>query len=87
MRPRSSLTTFYFGGTLLKEASEKNIFTRLTCRQNEVSYKWDEVKQGLFTHYLLEGLKRKAVEKCGCITIFNLAKYEKRSFNLGSELS
>ena len=46
-----------------------------SCRADEVSWELPEMRNGLFTHYLLEGLRGKAARKDGTVWITNLFGY------------
>ncbi|HBT76283.1 MAG TPA: hypothetical protein DEB39_05005 [Planctomycetaceae bacterium] len=46
-----------------------------SCARDEKSYEDDELRQGVFTHFLVEGLQGKAADKDGKVTFFGLFKY------------
>jgi DNA-binding NarL/FixJ family response regulator len=47
-----------------------------SCKANEVSWELEDMRNGLFTHYLLEGLRMGAVRiKDGAVTITRLFEY------------
>jgi hypothetical protein len=46
-----------------------------SCRPNEVSWELGGLTNGLFTHYLLEGLRGKAAGPDGAVRILDLFKY------------
>jgi len=46
-----------------------------SCKANEVSWELDDMNNGLFTHYLLEGLRGKAAGAAGDIKITRLFGY------------
>ena len=46
-----------------------------SCKADEVSWELEELPNGLFTHYLLEGLRREAVRLDGAIPILRLGDY------------
>ncbi|MDR1385628.1 MAG: hypothetical protein LBJ67_17535, partial [Planctomycetaceae bacterium] len=53
----------------------KGIVLFQSCAKGELSYEDGEIKQGFFTHYLVEGLEGKAKDKNGNVTLFSLASY------------
>jgi hypothetical protein len=46
-----------------------------SCKPDEVSWELPEMQNGLFTHYLLEGLRGKAARKDGAVWLTNLFGY------------
>lgn len=46
-----------------------------SCRPDEVSWELAGMRNGLFTHYLLEGLRGAAADADGAVRIFNLFDY------------
>ena len=49
-----------------------------SCRPDEVSYELREMRNGLFTYYLLEGLRGEAASSDGSVRIFSLFEYLSR---------
>jgi TPR repeat protein len=48
-----------------------------SCSKGEASFENDELKHGIFFHYVLEGLRGKAVNNKGQVTLESLAAYVK----------
>jgi len=46
-----------------------------SSRSGQVSYEDSELQHGVFTHYIVEGLRGKAADKEGRITLLGLTKY------------
>ena len=46
-----------------------------SCKKGELSYEDEDLKQGVFTHYLVEGLRGEAANKKGEVTLLGLASY------------
>ena len=46
-----------------------------SSRSGQVSYEDSELQRGVFTHYIVEGLRGKAADKEGRITLLGLTKY------------
>jgi len=53
-----------------------------SCRPDEVSWELAEMRNGLFTHYLLEGLRGAAAGADGAVHIFDLFDYVSRQMPL-----
>lgn len=49
-----------------------------SCRPDEVSWELPDMRNGLFTHYLLEGLRGAAAEATGEVSILTLFQYTAR---------
>ena len=52
--------------------------TLYACSVGERAYEWSEKKHGVFSYYLLEGLKGEAANANGNVTIADLADYTQR---------
>lgn len=46
-----------------------------SCKPDEVSWEVPEMRNGLFTHYLLDGLRGAAAATDGCVHVFDLFKH------------
>jgi hypothetical protein len=57
----------------------KGVMLFQSCANGELSYENPELKRGVFTHYLVEGLQGKAADKDGKVTFLGLAKYTTES--------
>jgi len=53
----------------------KGVLLFQSCMKDELSYEDSEFKRGIFTHYLIEGLKGEAANKDGKVTFLGLADY------------
>jgi uncharacterized caspase-like protein len=49
--------------------------TLYACELNQRAYEWPQKKHSVFSYYLIEGLKGKAPDSAGKITVASLAKY------------
>lgn len=59
-------------GTYERLASGRGRVIIASCRPDEVSWELPEMDNGLFTHYLLEGLRGKAASRDGTVRVFDL---------------
>ena len=50
-----------------------------SCRSGEASYEDPEFRQGVFTHYFIEGLGGKAENKDGAVTFFDVRRNKRNS--------
>ncbi len=53
----------------------KGIMLLQSCAKGELSYEDPNLKRGVFTHHLVEGLQGKAADKEGKVTLLGLATY------------
>jgi tetratricopeptide (TPR) repeat protein len=61
--------------TYTKLTAEKGCVVIASCRPDEVSWELQGMRNGLFTHYLLEGLRGKASDEKGTVRVFRLFSY------------
>ncbi|ACB51536.1 WD-40 repeat protein [Crocosphaera subtropica ATCC 51142] len=62
---------------------KKNFYGMLSCDINEQSWEFDELKHGLFTYYIIEGLRGKAANAEGRIdadSLFRYVQYQSNKF-------
>jgi uncharacterized caspase-like protein len=57
----------------------------MACSAGERAWEWDEKGHGVFTYYLLEGLKGRAKDNTGRVTMPDLAEYVQKSVVRWSE--
>ena len=55
--------------------------TLFACSLGQRAYEWAEVKQGVFSHYLLQGLKGEVINNQGEVTIADLADYTREKMS------
>lgn len=54
-------------------------YSLFACSAGERSYEWAEARHGVFTHFLLEGLRGKARDVSGAVTLNGLNRYVTRA--------
>ncbi|MCZ8117906.1 MAG: caspase family protein, partial [Microcystis sp. LE18-22.4A] len=64
------------GGLGIGEEEHQGVITFYSCTANQQSWEIDELKQGSFTHTLLEGLRRQG--EANCATVERLDEYLRR---------
>lgn len=57
------------------ESVPKGVTAIFSCAETEKSYEDTTLEHGVFTHFLIQGLAGKAVDKNGVVTILDLYKY------------
>ena len=66
---------------------QKSLATLLACGVGERSYEWPEKQHGYFTYHLVEGLKSRASDSAGQVSLAGLSRYVREKVSQDARLA